>query len=289
MANKVISLAKTLIEKTQPSNINIFAKGFKSPSDARGFGLTDPKNIAIANTFFSELNAREKMLIEETTALENKLGPYVPWSYFRENISDPTVVDEVKSLYDSVFEKQTNVPTLPVIDPKKVVNMDTIPGLKDKISKKIKALHEEIEYDYNPFLNPFSDFWVYGKDGPEFAEVFKARPKWNELINNAAEEFAFSFSKDEPSQDEDLVKGWKDQIDERLKSYVPNKSGLELIEKIADGKVKEELLEHYNNYLVESENNLLKEFTKDDNAGIALRTAWVSKGSDPSGKHFGGH
>lgn len=291
MTTRAVGLAKTLLGRNSPSNIDIFAKDFVSPSDAYGFGFTEPKNIAFANSFFSELNLKEKSLIEERDSLKKQLGNNIPWRFFQNTISDKNTVNDVKELYDSIFESGKRLPALNEYTPgPNQITLDVVPELKEKLAKRASDIEDHLETDINPLLNPFADIWVYEKDGPEFAEIFKARPQWNEIINKSANEFAFTFVKEDPTLNDEIRESFTKEINSKLREFKSNEEQMSLVEKIATGNISDELLEHYNsNYLVPQEDAQFLQITHDDNAALAVRSAWVSPEADPLGKHFGGH
>jgi len=295
MAVRALGLARKLIGLQLPADSKVPDADYVSPKDSSAFGFTDPKNVEFANTLFAELNQKEKSLVEKLDVLLKQLGPQIPWSYFRAHISDKKLVDDVQSIYDSIFVKGDKVPVVQAYDGS-IDNDNAIvlgkehPSLTLDLSRRIDSLEEEINQETIPLMNPFGDFWLYEKDGPEFHQVFAARPHWNEYINKAADDYAFYFQKDDPVLSDDLQLAFNQAISSKLADFIPTEVGIDLVNSIAQGNVSKDLLEYYNTEsLAQNEQALLESYTGEDNAGIALRNPFISAESDPAGKHFHGH
>lgn len=291
MANRVAHVAKQLVKRSSPKEFDILAKDFSSPKDASSFGFVEPKNIDIANSFFAELNHKERTLLEERESLRKQLGTAIPWSYYEKNLVDKKVVDDAKEIYENIFLTRNVGPTLPTYEPPKVNEFASrIESLRGVVDQRDAELSSYLREDIVPFLNPFADFWVYEKDGPEFAEIFQARPQWNEMINKNAAEFAFTFTDQDAIENADLKESFNREISEKLSTYKPEATELNLIDQISSGAVNTELNNYYNtNYLAPTEEAQYQQITGEDNANLAVRSGWISTESDPLGKHFGGH
>eukprot|EP01114_Cavostelium_apophysatum_P012789 TRINITY_DN2949_c0_g1_i1.p1 TRINITY_DN2949_c0_g1~~TRINITY_DN2949_c0_g1_i1.p1 ORF type:complete len:307 (+),score=84.03 TRINITY_DN2949_c0_g1_i1:41-922(+) len=293
MSVKALGLAKKILSQQLPPNSKVLEKTFVSPRDASSFGFVNPKNVDFANSLFTDLNQKERVLQEKKDSLLKSLGPYVPWSFYENHISDAQAVDDARALYNSIFEEGSRVPAIAPFKEDKTTELTLAadrPQLIGQIESRIDALRSQIETDVNPFLNPFADFWVYEMDGPEFAEVFAARPKWNDMINTASENFAFNFTTQDPLLSSDIQESWNRQVEEAVEDFQPIEQDLDLVEAIAAGRTSDQILGHYTqNSLVPHEQHLLEEWTHEDNASLAMRNGYVSTEVDPMGKHFGGH
>jgi len=292
MSVKALNLAKKMMESHLPQDSRyILSKNFITEKDASTWGFTKAENIGFANTLFSELNAVEKVLTEQNNVLLKELGPKVPWSYFDKYLGDKKTLNELKSVYDSIFENGSRVPAIKAAQEAEGQDsiVENVGAFEEAVNNRIKTLEDGLESEINPLLNPFGDFWVYEMDGPEFSEIFAARPQWNAIINRSADEFAFNYHKD-PLLSDETQEGWKANIEDKLSQFVPSAERMDLIGKLIRGEIKEELLNHYDSaVLAKQEQDLLNEFTHDDNAALAMRTGFISTEADPMGKHFGGH
>jgi len=275
-----------------PANTKIFDPHFETISGIGGLGLfTSPKHIETANSLFAEFNAEEKALKEEKNALLKMLPAEIDWGFYEQNVEDDSLVEEAKGMYESFF----NFESLPAVkvaqdeaDSDEGITVDA--AFEAAVNQRIATLEDTIENDINPLLNPFSDFWTYEMDGPEFAEVFEARPEWNEIINQASDEHAFYFPKEDPVLSTDLQAKYQEEIANVFAAFKPETQQFDLINQIATGRISQQLLDQYTvHYLQPTEHAALTEYTHDDNAAYALRTAYVSQEVDPAGHHFGGH
>jgi len=292
MSVKALDLARRLMKPQLPSWSNIQEPGFVSVKNANGFGLTDPKYTAEMSALFSELNSKESKLLEKKDTLLKQLGPRMAWTYFETHLGDKDTVAAYKKIYDNVFENESAIASeekaLKVVE-KPIVKTTEFNSILDQIKHRVQDIDEIVENEINPLLNPFGDFWTYGMDGPEFKDIFAARPLWNEVINQASDDMAFDWSIDNIGN-RDVQENLRKSILDKLSLFVPNPNPKELIEEVANTSAQRNLLHHYTvAHLIPLEEANLHEYREDDYESLSARSAWISEESDPLGKHFDGH
>jgi len=296
MSLKALRLVEAVVRPQLPANTKVFEPNYHTISGIGALGLfSNPKNIDAANSLFSEFNAQEKALKDEKAALIKELGEEINWDYYAANVEDKAFFNEAKSLYESIFASN-KVPAIKITEgdvAEESASSDEIvmdAEFEASVNARIAQLQDTIENDINPLLNPFADFWTYELDGPEFAEVFEARPQWNDILNKAADEHAFHFTLEDPVLSAELQAQYSEQISNLFSSFKPETEQFELIKQIASGQISQQLNDHFTaNYIEPSERALLEEYTHEDRAGYALRSAYVSQEVDPNGHHFTGH
>jgi len=252
---------------------------------------------------------KKKQLLEQRDALIKKVGKEIHWDYYEEKLTNTKLIKEARSIFDSIFDESIDINKLaPEIVPFKMPEEVVPPAvveLTENIRKRVKELEDVIENEINPLLNPFSDFWLYERDGPEFSEIFAARPQWNEYINRAVSDYAFQITNNDPTLKPEIAEAYEAAIQAKLDEFDTglgskgvkaiaakgnSSDGLKAIADVVNGKLGQQMLDFYETeYNARNEQALLEEYTYGDNASIAMRNAFVSGESDPQAKHFGGH
>jgi hypothetical protein len=296
MTARAFELAKKIVSQQHPQMTHLLSPKFVPIRDASAFGFTNQRNAEIAGQYFTDMNLTEKKLVEQRDVFQKQLPQDIPWKYYENNIEDKKLISEMKSLYNSIF---VNGDKLPAIRQAAVEDLDSAPSedvqaLIRTMEHRREKLKDEAENDVLPFLNPFADFWLYGKDGPEFAEVFAARPQWNEIINTAVDDHAFDFFEEDPVTNPDTVVAYTNEIRSKFTEFAfPETADDDLnsgINQIAQGHLEEHLLQYYNaKSLVPSEQAVLDDYRHEDVFSLALRNGFVSKETDPLGSHHTGH
>jgi len=293
MSIKALELAHKLLKPQLPSWSKVLSPGFKPAKDASNFGITTPAIVQqVTRELFLTLNDKEKALLDERDALLKQVSPNIPWKYYEEYCPDKQLLGMCKEMYDSLFDEKAINDFIEDVGPYKPteeeLSRDKPNPVVAKLEKRIDEINHEIEYNINPLLNPFADFWVYGLDGPEFKDVFEAKPHWNEMINKASDDFAFHFYAEDPFYSTETLESFVPPIKAKLLEYKPSSSDMQLLSDIGEGKIRDELFDHYNTqYLIPHEEEQFKIFTGDDRNGYALRDPWVPLESNPDGKYWG--
>jgi len=288
MTTKAFDFAKRVMSKQFPAMADNLSLQTVTQVDGRSLGFVTSKNITLANSIFYDLNQKEKLVREKIKDSEKKLGAFIPWNYFYNSISDKALVDETKQIYDKIFTSYQIFPELETFV-SKPNNQEVFPGFETKLNSRIGVLEKISENEINPLLNPFADFWTYQMDGPEFKDIFAARPMWNEVINRAADEFAFVFQPD-AVLNKDVRNQMTAAIHSKLADFLPkNENFLEVIEDVANGKINTAIVERYNDSVKKAEDDVFNDIISGDNSSVAMRNGFISGESDPNGKLFGGH
>jgi len=295
MSVRALSLAKKIVSKQINPNSAALRPGFV-PAKSLSITFTDPKKAEFVNTFLMGMNQRERDLLEKRDLLIKQLGPSIPWSFYEEYIDDTAEVDSLKSIYDSIFvdENLEAIPRFKLFNKEEeernaIEASEKLPDFTGAVERRAKHMIEEIERDINPLLNPFAEFWIYEKDGPEFAEVFAARPKWNEYINNRAEEYAFEFARGDPATNPDEVQAFTARVEADMDTFQTHGTSDEILKQVMSGDLAKSLENHYSASLELNEQHLLEHFTEDDTAALSFRSGYITPESDPLAKRFGGH
>jgi len=236
----------------------------------------------------------EKELSEEKAAITKEIGEEIDFKMYEEEIEDNAFFNEVKSLYEATFS-ESKLPAIRIAEDQSTavstsVDVSIDAATEAAINARSASLLDSIEHDINPLLNPFSEFWTYEMDGPEFAEIFEARPQWNDILNEVADEHAFHFTKEDPVLSAELQAQYQEQISNLFSNFKPESEQFELIKEIASGQLTGQMLDHFSGqYIAPTEQALLEEYTHEDKTGYALRNTYVSQEVDPNGHHFTGH
>jgi len=264
-------------------NLKILDNSYRTPLSYTDPALFSASSQSFVNSTFYELNDMEKMLREENSQLMKKIGDVIDFDRYAEESENPDSILQLKKLYDDAFSMDH---TFNLIPKERAEASEQMPAeLVSSLNTRIAQLVDTAENDINPLLNPLADFWTYQLDGPEFADVFAARPQWLELINRASDDQAFEFEMDDPSLTESLQTKYQNEITEFFSSFKPTSKHYTLMAEVATGRVSDQLLGQYHSgYLVPHEDKLLAEWN--EGATLALRNTYVSGESDPVGHDF---
>jgi len=258
--------------------------------------FTDPKKSEVVNTVLGGLETKERELREKQQQLLKDTPNKIAWGAYLSFVGENPRVREMYSTYKSIFlsKEPSFIPEYTIFD-QDAYQLELkdrerlLPDYSSLVSEKASDMIETIERDINPLLNPFADFWIYEKDGPEFAEVFEARPKWNEFINRRADEFAFEFTSGDPATDPEQVAAYRTRVAADMEQYKIEDTPDSVLRRIMSGNVDKELMDHYNHSLEHNENHQLEHFMEDDITALAFRNGYISPEADPVAKRFGAH
>jgi len=262
------------------------------PRDGSSFGFTLPENISFINKAFDELNAKEKELQDQLDAIRNKVPKKINWNVLEQLVPDAGFLKSMKARETRMYQ----IIQAGINKPPEPEEIDEGPfgekyaDIPQLIEQRAASLEDYIENDINPLLNPYADFWVYERDGPEFAEVFAARPHWNQIINEYCDEMAFVFEKDDPMLDLDLQAQYEAEISKSLEAFEPEEDGMELLKALASGKIAKDIEQYYiDKVFFPTERAKIAEFLEEDNNALALKNGFITIDTNPVGHTFHGH
>jgi len=292
MSIRALHLAKKVISKQISPNSPVLDPNFIT---AKSFPIEfkDPERRAISNKTFFDLNKQETELLEEKNRLLKEVGPNIPWNYITKEVEeDAWMITSVRNIYNRIFGGDL-MPKYDEYNPEEAKELEaqinSFPDFTEAVNKRASDLIDEIESEVNPFLNPFADFWIYEKDGPEFADIFAARPQWNKYINRRADEYAFEFTNGDPFMDPDQVSAINTKVNADMETFNPVGSPEEILQQAIDGRLHKSIMQHYEHTLEMQEDHDMKHFTDDDTAALAFRNGYITPESDPVAKRHGGH
>jgi len=257
--------------------------------------FTDPKKSEIVNTYLGGLDSKERDLLDKKKQLLKETPEAIPWRYYRRYLLGNPHIEKLEEIYTNIFNQAPGyVPEIvPFNEEAYEAELEdrsrTLPDYTSLVGEKASEMINSIERDLNPLLNPFADFWIYEKDGPEFAEVFEARPKWNEIINRRADEFAFEFNATDPATDPEMVAAYRAKVVADMDKFKVEGNPDEILRRIMSGEIDKAITDHYNHSLEHNEQHALEHITEDDITALAFRNGFISPEADPVAKRFGAH